>query len=513
MLKLITLLFVFGVCASAHSTFTLPSSTCPLAHCSIYAGNRTLQAPPTPMAGTVNRLLADSDVGETPGLGCSTNGTVIACTYQDGLTNDPNNGNAAYCPKTVDGTTVDEPKDTLVIYNTSGTALYKSGCLLGPLVWTSAPLIDTNGDVIVMDDTILVSIKYTSGSYPSTGTASICTIYSWSQPYACGGTVPASSSAINNGSVFSPVLLANGTMIAFASAAPGYVFAFYADDLTYVAVPLNYSDSACNSVNHTWETKNTVAASHTATNRFYVSMNAYRNFSGFPTIDGCGELIAFEANPAGTIDFKWGYPFNGPSGASPVVLPVADGSNSDIFFDGFGNSGDSRLIKITDTGTTYTFRWTSNMGDFAARIPASVTVDNLNTRNCVWAFALFSPNLNCVNTGNTYNIDNTINVGGTMGLVPGGLPASELTISYTSGGDAVLIMSLEIVGSGGHVTAVKVTGDVSTSNFTPTKYWDTAYPASPPLEFSPTQFPIVTTVTNSSGTSQSVAAPSLQKRM
>ena len=47
MMRAAVLLLAIGISASAHTTFTLPSAGCPLAHCSIFAGNVDAQAPPT----------------------------------------------------------------------------------------------------------------------------------------------------------------------------------------------------------------------------------------------------------------------------------------------------------------------------------------------------------------------------------------------------------------------------------------------------------------------------------
>jgi hypothetical protein len=256
----------------------------------------------------------------------------------------------------------------------------------------------------------------------------------------------------------------------------------------------------CSSMGATcyYETVNTPAASYTATNRFYVSMNAYHNFGGYAGVDGYGMLVAFEVN-ASTISTPWsgvGYQFNGPSGASPVVLPVSGGSNSAIFFDGYGTM-DPLLYKITDTGTSYTANWVSTTGDFTARIPASVTVDSAN--NCVWAYALGSTTLRCVDvTSATYQTDYTINTSG----LSSGFPASDMTMTTISGGH-VLILGMQLIGTNpGNILAINVT---SGSNFG-AEYW--LFSLTGDAEFAPTQFPVIT---DSSG-HQDIAFPSNQSR-
>jgi hypothetical protein len=69
---------------------------------------------------------------------------------------------------------------------------------------------------------------------------------------------------------------------------------------------------------------------------------------------------------------------------------------------------------------------------------------------------------------------------------------------------------LGVIGGGGHVIAIKVTGDYTLSNFVATTYWDTTF--SSIGEISPTQFPIFTAV-ETGGSYQVIAAPSIKKRV
>ncbi|MFN0104612.1 MAG: hypothetical protein ACKV2U_21305 [Bryobacteraceae bacterium] len=365
--------------------------------------------------------------------------------------------------------------------------------------------MNTNGDIIMTDATKIVRINYnpTTQTYPSAGGYSICMKTTTTTPVAC----TSSGTALDPlpGYPVSPILLNNGTMVVLATRAPGYVFAFWADDLTYIhrtpVTGLCTGGATC-----PYEARNTPAASYTAENRFYVSMNAYEA-STLEEHSGYGQMIAFEANSiTGTIDTKWSYSFAGPSGASPVVLPVAGGSKSDIYFDGFGNM-DPRLIKVADDGgSSYTFRWQSTSGDFPNRIPASVTVDTGKGRSCVWAYSIARQLLKCVNLGNTYNVDNTIDVGS---LVPASFPASVLTMTHPSTGGAVILLCVNFVGTNpGRILAIQVTGDYTTSNFSAAKYWDFALPQNG--EYAPTQFPIVTDTT---GPYSTLAFPTSQNRL
>jgi hypothetical protein len=363
-------------------------------------------------------------------------------------------------------------------------------------------MISSNGDVIMTDDVTIARISYTgtfpTGSYPTPGTATWCMNITWSTPAACSGS--GTTLAKPPGPPFSPVLLGNGTMVVFATEAPGYVFAFYADDGTFIARTQVTGDCSTMHATCPYETRNTAAASYNDGNRFYVSMDAYRNFGGYANVDGYGLLVAFEVNltpTPPTIDTKWSYVFNGPSGASPAVLSAS--GDSAIYFDGYGNM-DPLLYKITDTGASYSANWVSTTGDFTARIPASVTVDT--TRNCVWAYAFGSTDLKCADLGNTYAIDYTIDTS----TMTTGLPASAISMTTTSGGDGVLILGLQLVGPAkGKILAIKLATSGSPIG---SLYW--VFSLLNAAEFAPTQFPIVTDPT---GTPVYIAFPSNQSRM
>lgn len=158
-------------------------------------------------------------------------------------------------------------------------------------------------------------------------------------------------------------------MVAIATAAPGYVAVFYADDGSFIAGRRMTGAGSCFGGTCPYETRNTPTASYTDSNRFYLSMNAYHNFSPYNGIDGEGLFFALEVNlTTMTIDTAWSYPFNGPSGATPTALPVSGGTNTALFFDGYGTMN-PLLYKITDTGASYTANWVSATGILQPKFP------------------------------------------------------------------------------------------------------------------------------------------------
>lgn len=134
---------LLGVSAFAHTAFIMPTSTsCPTAHCSNFAGSQNPAPPPTAAPSTFEQ---DTIGGRSLGLGCVSNGTLIACTYGAGGT----------------GSCLGA-KQTLVIYDAAMTPLYDSGCLLKDSAQSSVPMINTNGDVITADQYKLIRVNRVS---------------------------------------------------------------------------------------------------------------------------------------------------------------------------------------------------------------------------------------------------------------------------------------------------------------------------------------------------------------
>lgn len=458
---------------------------------------RTGQSAPPSGSPLTQRFHDSGTAGSSKGLGCVTDNSIIACTYGDG-------------PLCASG----EPIDTLVIYSSTGSILYRSDCTFDSTAQGSVPIITSGGDVFMSDDKIIarVSKDPVTHLYPSPGAFSWCRDFTWNTPVPCGtsGTGTNTRLVRQPGPSVSPKLLSNGTMIVFATQAPGYVFAFYADNGDFIARQqvTDICGGGTTPPTCLFETRNTPAASYTGTNRFYVSMNAYNNFGSLMYVDGYGLLVAFEVNVTSvpnTIDVRWKFSFNGPSGASPAVRPVSGTTNSTIYFDGFGNN-DPKLYKVTDTGPTVPAAadWVTATGDFVSRIPTSVVIDP--TRNCAWDYALTTSQIKCVDLtsgaiSTTYSLDST-------DFVAGGAPASAMTLTHTAAGADVLIVGTRKVGSTpGHVTGIKLEQD-PLKTYYGTLYFDTQLPIG--AEFAPTQFPVLT---NAATGLQQVAFPSTKSRL
>jgi len=111
----------------AQTLFRLPTTGCPMAHCDprmsdnvnatipVAAGSRIVYQDPGP-------------VGSGAGLGCSSNGSVVACAY----------------------------RNAVVAYDAAGARRFDSGALFGEWARTSAPIVGEDGSVIAADNQRLV---------------------------------------------------------------------------------------------------------------------------------------------------------------------------------------------------------------------------------------------------------------------------------------------------------------------------------------------------------------------
>ena len=106
--------------------FVLGGQGCPMAHCDVRMSDLANLPAPGANVGVVWRREADR--GSLSGLGCSSNGTVVACTL------------------------IGTGGDNLVVYDYDGNRLWGSGSVLNETTPTSAPIVAVDGSVIVADD-------------------------------------------------------------------------------------------------------------------------------------------------------------------------------------------------------------------------------------------------------------------------------------------------------------------------------------------------------------------------
>ncbi len=372
MLKMSLLFLLFGAVASAqYATFALASKGCPQAHCSNFAGAWVNDAPPKASLGTPTLTTSDTDAGNSDiGLGCVSNGTFVACSYHTtGL---------GVC-------TALNPHNNLVIYSWAGGSnalvpIYQSKCLFDDSSFTSVPMIDNDGDVIMSDDHVIARIDYDTmtSSYPAHGS------YTWCQTLQLSGATTSCAGAgayASGGDSISPILLNNGYVVALGTKNPGWIYAFYVDTGTPVGPAIQVLDTGSN----TYETLNTPAASYNYGTRFYLTMSGIHSQSD-------ALLAAIDVDTStipGTITNTWQYTdaaFNCTCGASPAVVPDPNNtSHSVIYFDGSGY-----IFSVEDTGPSGAFYWTSGVPTLLSGMNVQISGSIDSGRNCLWV-GLWAP--------------------------------------------------------------------------------------------------------------------------
>lgn len=275
-----------------------------MAHCTSSLNDRVNLPPPT----QVTLIHHDTSVvGSNYGLGCSSNGDIAACTFQ----NTPNNKSQTF----------------LRVYDACGQELFSAGSELGPSTWTSVPMIDRIGGVIAADEMFLIR-------YHADGSIN------WLAEHAYGRA-------------FSPVVLGDAILIATTQ---GWLAAFDWRDGEFIdAIRL---DAIINGIQGTYVTRNTPAVRG---HRFYLSTEFVpkKDLATFPPppepMTTYGGLFAVDLERS-RLKLAWqGHPipFRARSGASPLVIGNA------IFFDGDGidpeGEIDPQFFGIEDHG--HYWRW------------------------------------------------------------------------------------------------------------------------------------------------------------
>src|SRR5262245_17504071 len=94
--------------AAGAQPFVLGTQGCPMAHCDVHMSDLARAPVPAGDVGVVWR--SDTAKGSRSGIGCSSNGTIAACTFNDDA-------------------------DNVVVYEYDGTRRWSSGALLNGTAW------------------------------------------------------------------------------------------------------------------------------------------------------------------------------------------------------------------------------------------------------------------------------------------------------------------------------------------------------------------------------------------
>jgi PQQ-like domain len=155
--------FAFARSAQAQTPapFTLAPQGCSMAHCTMNLSGSTNVVPP--VSSDTSVVVKKLTPGALFGLGCSSNYTIVACTYQ------------SITP-------------SLIVFDGDGNRIFDSGRIFDSTAWTSVPIVSSEGEVIACDDRSLVR-------------------------FAANGSVVWQTPIVGTGEPISPVLTKNGVVL------------------------------------------------------------------------------------------------------------------------------------------------------------------------------------------------------------------------------------------------------------------------------------------------------------
>lgn len=407
----------------AQEPFPLAARGCPMAHCDPSMSDQSrLRAPRVGELIAVDTLQLD---GAGLSLGCSANGTLAACTFRG----DP------------------ATQSNLVVYGADGTRIWDDGGLLGASARTAVPLVATDGQLITADRARVVRADPVNARVvwnvrkPDTGT-------------------PVSPVPVGDGSM---VLLAtysdadgSSSGVSVWNAADGTLL-----DSRPIIDPVNGRHYA---------TRNVPAVRG---NRVYVLAEAEE-------LSSDGRLYALDicasdsCGGRGKVSIAWYFAFEGPSGASPLVI------GSRIYFDGRPAAGGGTFFGLYDLGPRAIQVWRQ---DATNRFVASAAKD---PRGGLWVFPMQQGKLLRLD-GRTGLTVQELQLDSLFPGAPGQIINSAVTVARGPAGSVALIFATRVPGRGAsRVMAV----DVSSSP-TGSVLWSSIIAADAAVNGAAGQFPIV----------------------
>ena len=346
--------------------------------------------------------------GGSKGLGFSSNGEIAAATFS-GL------------------------KNNLIIYDYDGNRLWTSGNLLNALACASAPIIDVHGRVIACDNKVVIMVDPLDADEDGV-------ILEWK------------SELIHGGLPISPVILEDGTIFIVTKGGPIYIFDSKDGDLLatkylykeddgygpFLSLLMKYF-----SKKGFYETINSPCING---NRVYISTQFNRDpFIFFRR----ARIYAIDVdcnnpNKDDRLQVAWHYDFNGPSGASPLLI------ENTLYFDAERCVlRRPQIIALTDMGDTWQEKWKSRIPN---PIDSSLALD---PRGGFWVVDAFGGCLirKSTENGEVLNVidtDRIVNKPGTH------RPCSVVTICGSSDRPILIhaVMSIEPLKSSCYVIAV-----------------------------------------------------------
>ncbi len=301
-----------------------------MAHCDNSMSDKVgLDAPLAPVELAWHREeLASEQAGTEFGLGCSGNGSIVACSYISGT-------------------------DALVVYDYDGNRLWTSGDLFDDTARNSVPMVSSTGDVIMADDQSIIRFSPTGAIV-------------WQSDLPLGGRP------------ISPVMTDDGTVFLATAAGPVYAF----DSVDGTLLGSMYVRETAGDPGY-FETINTPAVKG---NRVYVSM--HHQVGGIADSDRLAWLVAIDIDRSQPqpMSVAWHFEFGGFSSASPTRV------GNVLYFDGdrpapVGGPMDPYIFAVVDTAGGPVELWRKPN---PTRMLASANIDPRPLAG-LWHFIQYSP--------------------------------------------------------------------------------------------------------------------------
>jgi PQQ-like domain len=347
--------------------FSLDTAGCAMIHCDARLSNIGTGVTPA-----VAELVAvDSTTRGTMGLGCVSNSTRVACSFMSNPAKAPN----------------------LVVYDADGRRLWDDQGQLGPM-GGSVPMLGLDGTVIASDSHWILRADPASGRVL------------WKSAKPTGGQP------------LSPVPIGVKTSMVLLATIPdarGRSEVSVWD--TDTGARLSYAQLKDPATGIAYWTRNTPAVDG---NRAYIVANAFDNPAD-------GRLFAIdvcESNRCGgrgSFSIAWQYAFQGPSGASPLLI------GKRLFFDGHGSGEQGSFLAVDDLGRSGQLAWSAL---FETTFVANGAQD---PRGGFWVYPRNSPSLLRLSQ-DTGSVIQEVRVGEVLGLATSYTPFSAVTVSTTRSG-------------------------------------------------------------------------------
>jgi hypothetical protein len=282
--------------------FVLGSQGCPMAHCDVRMSDLARAPVPAGDVGVVWR--SDPGKGSRSGIGCSANGAVAACSFND------------------------EAGENLVVYGYGGERLWSSGTLLNGTASVSAPAVSEDGHVIAADDTRIVRFDAAGGVV-------------WNTPTPGGRPI-------------SPVFAGDGLVVIATFLGP-----LSAYDVGTGALVAQHTLRRDGASGPTFSTTNTPCVRGS---RVYVVAEK----DGFDRRHE-GRLVALDVDRAG-IREAWHVDFGAPSGTSPLLIGDVVYFGGARPSPGAGAAEEPTLFAVRDRGATGEVVWSRPIAEGLAAL-------------------------------------------------------------------------------------------------------------------------------------------------